>query len=196
MIYRSICTKAGPCLRMSMFTPVVHDCVGNNQGHLVTQPIASKHGAYGTGKGLGRKNPYKIVTQRLHSVSHQSHTPTCESHPRTRRPLVSPHDRSRRPTRGLYRGTTVLRKTLESAPWEKFHHPSIEAYIEEAEEDWWYNKLCDEELEVIDIRTLNGLVKGAMGILEGAVRMDLHRDGVGSTDEEDRDEAGGTDDQH
>lgn len=40
------------------------------------------------------------------------------------------------------------------------------------------------------------LVKGAMGILEGAVRMDLHRDGVGSTDEEDRDEAGGTDDQH
>ncbi|EIT74788.1 hypothetical protein Ao3042_08625 [Aspergillus oryzae 3.042] len=157
MIYRSICTKAGPCLRMSMFTPVVHDCVGNNQGHLVTQPIASKHGAYGTGKGLGRKNPYKIVTQRLHSV---------------------------------------LRKTLESAPWEKFHHPSIEAYIEEAEEDWWYNKLCDEELEVIDIRTLNGLVKGAMGILEGAVRMDLHRDGVGSTDEEDRDEAGGTDDQH
>ncbi|GMF67219.1 unnamed protein product [Aspergillus oryzae] len=58
-------------------------------------------------------------------------------------------------------GSQVLRKTLESAPWEKFHHPSIEAYIEEAEEDWWYNKLCDEELEVIDIRTLNGFVPAA-----------------------------------
>ncbi|KAB8199947.1 hypothetical protein BDV34DRAFT_230743 [Aspergillus parasiticus] len=61
-------------------------------------------------------------------------------------------------------GSQVLRKTLESAPWEKFHHPSIEAYIEEVEEDWLYNKLCDEELEVIDIRTLNGFGPAAAEI--------------------------------
>ncbi|KNG85045.1 hypothetical protein ANOM_006966 [Aspergillus nomiae NRRL 13137] len=58
-------------------------------------------------------------------------------------------------------GSQVLRKTLESAPWEKFHHPRIEAYLEDVEEDWLYEKLRDEELEEIDIRTLNGFVPAA-----------------------------------
>ncbi|KAE8419505.1 hypothetical protein BDV36DRAFT_282158 [Aspergillus pseudocaelatus] len=58
-------------------------------------------------------------------------------------------------------GSQVLRKTLESAPCEKFHHPRIEAYIEDVDEGWLYNKLRDEELEVIDIRTLNGFVPPA-----------------------------------
>ncbi|KAK6811556.1 hypothetical protein RU639_012684 [Aspergillus parasiticus] len=58
-------------------------------------------------------------------------------------------------------GSQVLRKTLESAPWEKSYHTRIEADIEEVEEDWLYNKLRDEELEVIDIRTLDGFVPAA-----------------------------------
>ncbi|KAB8259434.1 hypothetical protein BDV32DRAFT_124281 [Aspergillus pseudonomiae] len=58
-------------------------------------------------------------------------------------------------------GSQVLRKTLESAPWEKFHHPRIEAYLEDVEEDSLYNQLRDEELEEIDIRTLNRFVPAA-----------------------------------
>ncbi|KAE8380087.1 hypothetical protein BDV26DRAFT_290647 [Aspergillus bertholletiae] len=58
-------------------------------------------------------------------------------------------------------GSQVLRKTLESAPWERFHHPRIEAYLEGVEEDSLYNQLRDEELEVIEIRTLNGFVPAA-----------------------------------
>ncbi|KAE8334062.1 hypothetical protein BDV39DRAFT_188355 [Aspergillus sergii] len=63
-------------------------------------------------------------------------------------------------------GSQVLRKTLESAPWEKFHHPRIQAYIKQVEDDWLYNKLRDEELEVIDIRTLNGFVPAAVVWIE------------------------------
>ncbi|KAB8222949.1 hypothetical protein BDV33DRAFT_229029 [Aspergillus novoparasiticus] len=58
-------------------------------------------------------------------------------------------------------GSQMLKKTLELAPWEKSHHPRIGAYSEEVEEGWLYNKLRDEELEVIDIRTLNGFVPAA-----------------------------------
>ncbi|PYI04438.1 hypothetical protein BO78DRAFT_471299 [Aspergillus sclerotiicarbonarius CBS 121057] len=58
-------------------------------------------------------------------------------------------------------GSWGLMKTLESTPWEKYHHPRIEAYLEHCEDDDSYNEARDEELEILDIRTLNGFVPAA-----------------------------------
>ena len=58
-------------------------------------------------------------------------------------------------------GWWVLRRTLEYAPWEKFHYPKIEEYIQDIDDDFLYSKARDEELEMIDIRSLNGFVPAA-----------------------------------
>ncbi|KAF4258532.1 hypothetical protein KXV68_005688 [Aspergillus fumigatus] len=64
----------------------------------------------------------------------------------------------------LRHGGWVLRKTLEKAPWEKFHHEDIEQALEDLdndEDDEEYCELRDHLLEEIDIRTLNGWVPAA-----------------------------------
>ncbi|KAL5357690.1 hypothetical protein BJX96DRAFT_145025 [Aspergillus floccosus] len=63
----------------------------------------------------------------------------------------------------LRHGGWVLRKTLEKAPWEKFHHEDIEQELEDLddEEEDEYCELRDRLLEEIDIRTLNGWVPAA-----------------------------------
>ncbi|KAE8414548.1 hypothetical protein BDV36DRAFT_311748 [Aspergillus pseudocaelatus] len=71
----------------------------------------------------------------------------------------------------LHHASWVLRKTLEKAPWEVFHHADIEecldslqdGYVEdyEGELDEEYNDKRDHFLEEIDIRTLNGWIPGA-----------------------------------
>ncbi|RAL15960.1 DUF3632 domain-containing protein [Aspergillus homomorphus CBS 101889] len=63
----------------------------------------------------------------------------------------------------INRGSWVLRKTLEHAPWENFHHPRVENSIRDIEEDEeaFYNQKRDEALEVLDVRTLNGFVPAA-----------------------------------
>ncbi|KAF7114424.1 hypothetical protein CNMCM5793_008728 [Aspergillus hiratsukae] len=64
----------------------------------------------------------------------------------------------------LRHGGWVLRKTLEKAPWEKFHHEDIEQELEDLdndEDDEEYCELRDRVLEEIDIRTLNGWVPAA-----------------------------------
>ncbi|GES58560.1 hypothetical protein ATEIFO6365_0004071100 [Aspergillus terreus] len=99
----------------------------------------------------------------------------------------------------LRHGGWVLRKTLEKAPWEKFHHEDIEQELEDldSDEDDEYCEVRDRLLEEIDIRTLNGiygkgvsnevdgirrLVKGTVGVLERKIRLDQPGHGLGSKD--------------
>ncbi|RAK77414.1 DUF3632 domain-containing protein [Aspergillus fijiensis CBS 313.89] len=65
-------------------------------------------------------------------------------------------------------GAWVLRRTLEHAPFEKFHHPHIENIIQDCDEDEedFYNMKRDEALEIIDVRALNGFVPAAAVWLE------------------------------
>ncbi|RHZ57496.1 DUF3632 domain-containing protein [Aspergillus thermomutatus] len=64
----------------------------------------------------------------------------------------------------LRHGGWVLRKTLEKAPWEKFHHEDIEQELEDLDNDDDDDEYCEQRdrlLEEIDIRTLNGWVPAA-----------------------------------
>jgi hypothetical protein len=56
-----------------------------------------------------------------------------------------------------------LRKTLEKAPWEKFHHEDIEQELQDldSDEDDEYCEVRDRLLEEIDVRALNGWVPAA-----------------------------------
>ncbi|KAJ5594176.1 uncharacterized protein N7459_000384 [Penicillium hispanicum] len=118
----------------------------------------------------------------------------------------------------LCRGSWVVRKTLEKAPWETFHHADIEDYIESWDsdsDDEEYCKRRDCELETIDIRTLDGWVpaaaqwfiylgkemKGrmvyrAMGLLEGKMGVDRGSDCIESKYKKAGKADGGADDEH
>ncbi|GFF60131.1 hypothetical protein IFM51744_10186 [Aspergillus udagawae] len=64
----------------------------------------------------------------------------------------------------LRHGGWVLRKTLEKAPWEKFHHEDIEQELEDLDNDEDEDEYCKQRdllLEEIDIRSLNGWVPAA-----------------------------------
>ncbi|PYI00708.1 hypothetical protein BO78DRAFT_401863 [Aspergillus sclerotiicarbonarius CBS 121057] len=60
-------------------------------------------------------------------------------------------------------GEFTIRKTLEKAPWEIVHHENLEEHLsfwlEQDEEE--YDREKDDQMEMIDIRTLDGWVPAA-----------------------------------
>lgn len=58
----------------------------------------------------------------------------------------------------ISRAGFVFRSTCEFAPWEKDHHPEIEEWYEDGDDEEWWRKKRDLELERVDRKILNAKV--------------------------------------